>query len=344
MPLLLSANQLSPDQFGAPSSHGAAGTTPCGKALLGTVAGLAALLGLAGSAAAAVEATHSTRAEALFHQGQILFDAGKYDAACGKFEASETIENSTATLLHLGDCYERVGRNASAWHAFLEAEAVAHAKKDGDGEQVATSRVATLEPKLTRMVFVVPATSRVPGLTVQLGQNIIPSEAWGTVIPIDGGVQHITASAKGHSAWQIDVPIERGDAREYRINVPTLSPTAGPAQNSRRRNLRTAGYVTGGVGIAGIGAAAVFSALSRNPDESNTCSRGAIQCAPSASPDHASYSNAAAVSLAVGGTLLATGITLLVLAPAPDNKEAHALRVAAHPTGSGGRLQLEGVW
>ena len=38
------------------------------------------------------------------------------------------------------------------------------------------------------------------------------------------------------------------------------------------------------------------------------------------------------------------GVTLLVLAPAPDHQERHALRVAARVANSGGRLQLEGVW
>jgi hypothetical protein len=98
------------------------------------------------------------------------------------------------------------------------------------------------------------------------------------------------------------------------------------------------------VGFAGIGAGAVFSALSRNADDASTCARGVIQCTPGRS-SRAGYSDAATVSFAVGGTLLATGITLFVLAPSPDSKEQHAsLRVAARVAGNGGRLQLEGAW
>ena len=301
-------------------------------------------LGVTGSALA--DDAHSARAEALFRQGQALFDAGKIEAACTNFEASEAAENGLETLLHLGDCYERSGRNASAWHAFLEAEAVAQQKKDSERRQQAAQRVAALEPKLTRVVFDVPPTSRVPGLTVQLGQNTIPAGAWGSIIPVDAGVQHIVAYAKGHSAWQYDLTVPRGDTREYRISIPTLSPVSSPSvsNNARRRNFRTAGFVTGGAGIAGLGAAAVFSALSRSPEAANSCAPGTAQCVPSSTNERTSYNGAAAVSLAVGGTLLATGVTLLVLAPAPDHNDAHALRVAAHPTGNGGRLQLEGVW
>jgi hypothetical protein len=70
-----------------------------------------------------------------------------------------------------------------------------------------------------------------------------------------------------------------------------------------------------------------------------------MQCTPSKSNKASGYSEASTVSLAVGGALLATGITLLVLAPSPDNQEKHApLRVAARVGGSGGRLLLEGAW
>ena len=297
---------------------------------------------LASAAIASAEGARSARADALFHQGEALLAANKVDAACAKFEASQAQENGLGTLLHLGDCYERAGRTASAWHAFLEAEAVASTKKDTERQQVAADRVAALEPKLSRVVFVVPTTSRVPGLTVQLGENTIPAGSWGSIIPVDAGVQHVTVSAKGHRSWALDLAVAR-EAHEYRVNVPTLTPMAQP-DNDRRNALRTAGVITGGAGIAGIGAGAVFSALSHNADDANTCARGVIQCTPTRSTK-SGYMDASTVSFAVGGTLLATGITLWVLAPAPDNKEKNApLRVAARVAGEGGRLQLEGVW
>lgn len=293
---------------------------------------------------AAAEDQRSARADSLFREGQALLDSGKVEAACSKFEASEAWENGLGTLLHLGDCYERAGRNASAWHTFLEAEAVAQSKKDSAREQIAAERVAALEPKLARVVFVVPPTSRVGGVTVQLNNNTIPAASWGTMIPVDAGLQHISVFAKGYQPWSTDVEVTRTEAREYRVTIPTLAIAAAPvAHSNRRANFRTAGIVTGSVGIAGLGAGALFGALSKN-DETQSCPKGMPQCTLSKSNSSSNYSEASTVSLAVGGALLATGITLFVLAPAPDNQEKHALRVAAHPSTSGGRLQLEGVW
>jgi hypothetical protein len=312
------------------------------KACLACFACLA-LLGMALPAAAkGPEVARSARADALLHQGQALLDAGQVDAACAKFEASESLENGLGTLLHLGDCYERAGRTASAWHAFLEAEAVAHDKKDVEREQVAAQRVSALEPKLTRVLFVVPQTSRVPGLTIQLGANAIPASAWGTRIPVDAGVQTVTASARGYRAWEFPLDATHAEGKQFRVNVPTLSPAPEPAGSNRRAAYRTAGVVTGSFGLAGLGAGAVFNALSHS-DDAGTCARGVVQCTPDKSTRNG-YSNAATVSFALGGALVATGVTLFVLAPGADDKEKNALRVAARYASGGGRLQLEGAW
>ena len=95
--------------------------------------------------------------------------------------------------------------------------------------------------------------------------------------------------------------------------------------------------------MAGLSAGAVFNALGRNADDAGSCTRSAAQCAASKSTSN-TYSDVATVSFALGSALFATGVTLFVLAPSPDGRENHALRVAAKATGGGGRLQLEGTW
>lgn len=303
---------------------------------------LTAALPAAAKSPAKAEVTRSARAEALLLQAQTLLDAGKVDAACSKLEASETLANGLSTLLRLGDCYERANRNASAWHTFLEAEALAQGKKDVESERAANLRVAALEPKLTRVLFIVPQTSRVPGLVLKIGPNTIPAAAWGNPIPVDAGVQQVTASAKGYRPWTVALDATHTEGQGFRVNVPTLQPAAAPKSSNRRSDVRTAGVVSGSVGLGALGAGAVFTALSHSED-AGTCARGVVQCTPQTT-NRNNYSNAAAVSFALGGALVATGVTLFVLAPGPDEKESHALRIAARYINSGGRLQLEGAW
>ncbi|HEY0468238.1 MAG TPA: hypothetical protein VGC79_28765 [Polyangiaceae bacterium] len=295
-------------------------------------------------AQATADSSRSARADLLIEQGRALLNSGDVETACSKFEASEALENRVNTLLQLGDCYQRAGRSASAWHSFLEAEAFAHVAKDAAHAQVAAQRIAALEPKLIRIVFVVPVTSRVPGLTVRLGANTVPPRSWGSPIAVDAGVQRVSVSAKGYYSWAVDIDASHGEGQQYRVKVPTLSPTpSAESAASRGNGYRTAGVVTGSVGLAGIGAGAVFSALSRSANEASTCVKGVVQCTPSTS-NKLIYTDAATVSFALGSALVATGVTLYVLAPSPDHKQENALRVAARYASSGGRLQLEGVW
>jgi hypothetical protein len=285
--------------------------------------------------------SRGAQADALVQQAHTLLDTGRLEAACAKFEAAEALVVGAHTLLQLADCYQRAGRSASAWHTFLEAEALAQDKKDRELAQRAAERAAALEPKLNRIVFLVPTTSRVPGLTVRLGANTVPASVWGTEIPIDPGMQRVSATAKGYRAWTAEIDATTGEGRRFPIDVPTLAPEQ--VRGDRGRAYRTAGVVTGSVGLAGIGAGAVFSALSHSADASSGCAKGAAQCTPGTA-NKSVYSEAATVSFAVGSALLATGVTLFVLAPSSDNKESHALRVAARYASSGGRVQLEGVW
>ena len=290
-------------------------------------------------------ASSSARAAALSAQAHTLLDAGRVSEACSKLEASQALAHDLATLIELGGCYERDGRTASAWHTFLEAQAVAQNQKDTEREQIATFRIAVLDPKLTRVVFIVPMTSRVPGLTVRLGSNTVSALAWGTAIPVDPGTERISASAKGYAPWAIDLDTTQAEGRKLRVNVPALNPVS-MVNYDRRNAYRTAGVVTGSFGLAGLGAGAVFNALSSHSDDAKTCVQGVVQCTPGKAANASNgYANAAAVSFALGGALVATGVTLFVLAPAPDNQEKHALRIAARVAGTnGGRLQLEGVW
>lgn len=313
---------------------------PCIKCVAAGLLGGVLLLASKNAAAEGSPRGRSAQAEALVQQGRALLETGRVQAACAKFEAAETIESGARTLLQLGDCYEQAGRSASAWHTFMAAEALAQSQDDRALSQRAAERGAALEPKLNRVVFVVPMTSRVPGLTVRLGANTVPPSDWGAAIAIDPGVHSVSATAKGYRAWSFQIDA-RGEGRRYPVEVPTLLPNQDSAD--RGRPYRTAGLVTGSVGLAGIGAGAVFSALSRNTSDATTCAKGVVQCTPNPSTKSA-FSDAAALSFALGGALLATGVTLFVVAPSADNQERHSLRVAARYASSGGRVQLEGVW
>ncbi|MFM2417004.1 MAG: hypothetical protein RL385_1727, partial [Pseudomonadota bacterium] len=81
----------------------------------------AAWLGAVAGARAETNAADKAAAEALFDRGLQLLRDGKVSEACSALEESESIEPGIGTMLYLADCYERLGRTASAWALFREA-------------------------------------------------------------------------------------------------------------------------------------------------------------------------------------------------------------------------------
>ncbi|HEY3669100.1 MAG TPA: hypothetical protein VGL19_24045, partial [Polyangiaceae bacterium] len=86
-------------------------------------------LGLAPSVYAEGSAADKAVAEALFNEGVALVAAGSFEMGCSKFEGSQALDPTLGTELRLADCYERLGKTASAWALFKESQGIAH--RDG---------------------------------------------------------------------------------------------------------------------------------------------------------------------------------------------------------------------
>ena len=182
------------------------------------------------------------RAEADKAAGLSLYDdadrlgaAGKWTEACGKFEASEKEYPRPVTLLCLGDCYEHVGKTASAWATFRETALSARsaqsnpefdADKEKRREVEATSRRDAIEKKLTRIKLVI--SKPLPGLVVKRGGKEISSEAWGSAVAVDPGAIAFEASAPGYVTWT-DTREVKGEGQTIEVVVPELKAEARPA-------------------------------------------------------------------------------------------------------------------
>lgn len=306
-----------------------------------------------GAAAQEVSANSSAAAQALFDEAKRLIQQGDAAAACPKFEESERLEPGIGTKLNLANCYERIGRTASAWILFLEVES--DTKRNGQTERqtMAHNRAAALQPKLSHLTITVSNASRVPGLVVERDGVAVGAAQWGLSIPVDPGAHTVTARAPGKKDWQSTVNVA-ADAGAQALSVPALenapiaAQPAATAAKPRSHALRTAAFVS--FGVSGVGAVlgTVFglSAISKNhqSDDPNNC-MGDV-CVPAGTSlrnEARSAGNISTVAFAVSGAALATGIVLFVL----DSKKetnAGALSAGAFATASGGELSLRGAW
>src|SRR5258705_6614820 len=106
-----------------------------------------------GRAAGDPSATERATAEALFQQGTELMSEKRFAPACEKFEGSQQLDPALGTMLRLADCYDRVGRTASAWAEFREATSMARTRNEPEPQRIATEPASDLGKRLSQLQF-----------------------------------------------------------------------------------------------------------------------------------------------------------------------------------------------
>ncbi len=163
------------------------------------------------TAAYAQPAENKAGAETLFQEARVLAQAGRHAEACPKFEASFRLDPAVGTELNLADCYEHLGRFASAWGLFKQAADDARRVADADAEQAARDRAAALDARLSHLTIQLPKEAIV-GLVVTRNGTTVDIALLGTAMPVDQGAHKIECHAPGRRAWTQDLTVKVGDS------------------------------------------------------------------------------------------------------------------------------------
>ncbi|HEY3495615.1 MAG TPA: hypothetical protein VGK73_13050 [Polyangiaceae bacterium] len=311
------------------------------------------------SAPARADVTQKASAEALFDDALRLMKTGSYAAACPKLESSQKLDPGIGTLLYLGECYERVGRTASAWATFREAASAAEAAGQGKRVRMARDRSERLEKELAFLTIeVVEPTRALAGLLIHRDGVVCDPVVFGAAVPVDPGPVVVAATAPGYDAFSVTVEVDA--AARQKVFVPLLAksapaevpvaaaapkvaaPEPRPAPVPPRapppaprgdpgKGQRIIGLSLGGLGLVGAGIGTYFGL--RAIDEDSQADEGSCDettCQDAGDFEHADSASRAAeasnVAFAIGAGLLATGIVVYLTAPsAPDER---ALRIA----------------
>jgi serine/threonine-protein kinase len=307
-----------------------------------TLAILGFQLGVVHSALAAANEQDRVAAQALFEQGKELIAAGRHVEACSKFAESQRLDPGIGTQFNLADCYERVGRFASAYALYVDVAARSKTAGQAQREAVARERAEALKPKLTRLVIVIPDQVKVEGLEVQRDGNAVGSAQWGLPIPVDPGVHRVLVKAPGKKSWEGSVEVPN-DAQHHALSVPTLmdAPEEPNTQTAARMDTgaedgawplqKTLGLVAGGVGVVGLGVGGFFGlrAINKNKDSKQYCDddNNCLDQGFRYREDARSAGNIATVGFAVGAVGLIGGAVLFFTAPSGEVASQSALRV-----------------
>lgn len=246
-------------------------------------------------------ASDPAAAQSLFNEARVLMQKGRFSEACPKLAQSQRIDPGGGTLLNLALCHEKEGKLASAWTEYEDSLSLARKTRRKDREQLASERIAALEPRLPRMSVEIAAP--IPdGADVQVDGASIARAAWAVATPFDPGTHEVKVTAPGRATWSRAITLNEGETQHVPVlletapapvlvdpcapgaQVPGVScgaapaPAAAPApsapaarifvglpESAPRARHRTAGYyVVGGVGLAAIAASVVTGVVALN--------------------------------------------------------------------------------
>jgi hypothetical protein len=235
--------------------------------------------------------------------------------------------------LYLADCYEKIGKPASAWAEFRDAEARARARKDNRAE-VARARAAAIEPRLGHIGVALSLVNAPPGSEIKVDDgDAVASGSW-TTLAADPGEHVVKLTVGGRVVRAIPAKVRAGKWAIVRLDPPQLTSAAAPTTPSggsggdasvKIDTRQAVGYTllaAGAIGTA-IGAGLVVA-------KNRSLSTGAPNGSPS---ENQSDKIGSEIAFAVGGAALVSAVVLYLTAPAA--KDSTALVVAPGPVTGG---------
>ncbi|MBL8714415.1 MAG: PEGA domain-containing protein [Myxococcales bacterium] len=268
----------------------------------------------------------------LFDEGRKLMKAGKFAEACPKLEEGVRLNPGIGMRFNLAECYENLGKTASAWALYLDVAAAAKQKKEFPREKEARARAAKLEPKVSHLAVVV--TAEVPGLEISRDGSVIGKGQFGTAVSLDPGTYTFTAKAPGHEPWEQKVTLGP-DGATLTVTVPALvekkkpavvvaPPTPPPPTGLGGKRIVAIGAAA--VGLVGVGLGTYFGlhAIRLNDSSAPHCEGNACNGEGyTLRTDARIAGNVSTVAFVVGALGLGTGVALWVLG-APGTSEPKA--------------------
>lgn len=281
------------------------------------------------------------RARTVAAQGRAAYDRGDLAKGCPLLEEAFRLDGQLLGAgFALAECREKEGKLATAHRIFLEIADKAQARgEERAGE--ARTRAAGLAPRLSQLKLdVSSAAAQRQDLVVEVDGQPWPRATWGAPTPVDGGAHTIVARAGGVDPWSttIDVAVEGAsvgvavpfDRTEAKAADPVAPPLA--AEAGEPFPWKTAGLVTGGVGVALLGTGIVLGVVAKGDYDSveSDCDAN-NECTSSAAATRNDARSLAGVGtvLFVGGAILAAaGVTVFIVGPEGESADSAALRVS----------------
>jgi len=320
-----------------------------------------ALSGACALLVSVASAQDSATAGALFEKGVADLEAGRFESACPAIAESQRIDPRPGTLFTLAECHARWGKVASAAAQYQEyVDLVSRLTPEQQQRHkarvdIARAQLAKIKPSVPTLTLVLPADAP-SGTVVTRNGEVLKGAALGLALPADPGEYVIVTRAPGGADREVRVTLQLGDQKRLALEVskaseaapltPQAAPpltepnakvesTPGPARSSGRK---TAAYVAGGIGLAGIAVGTVTGilVLGKKQTVNDHCTAGSCNEEGLAAANSAqNLATASNVSFGIGIVGLAASAIMLFTGSSESAASARARVARFQPVFSG---------
>ncbi|MBI5531319.1 MAG: hypothetical protein HY898_01290 [Deltaproteobacteria bacterium] len=303
-----------------------------------SAAALLAMLVLLAASEASAQTASKAAADELFKQAVVLASQGEFEGAAAKFKASYEADPTLGTLLGLAMAEQRCGKLASAYVHYQELLDLARRYNDAEREKEARARMSGIEKDVPRVT--ITSVSPLPrGARVLLDDVPLPVASLGTAIPVDAGSHVVKVRDSGRDLFQKSMTVSQGE--HARVEMPATAvpaaetPTQRGEEPSSGSGLKTAGVVTGAVGLAAVFAGSYLWVRSNQTwNEVSAVCPGA-SCTPEMRDridTGRTQETWSRVALIAGGLGVAGGVTLFAIGSAKKSEPSQETRVMIGPS------------
>jgi hypothetical protein len=295
-------------------------------------------IALAAPALGATEPDETSRhaARELAREGARKLEQGEYAEALELLERAHQLVPAPTIRLLQAQALDKLGRLVQAAERY---EQVRRAKLGPDAPEAFAKAVATAElelPALRKRIprLVVNVVGGGSQAAVELDGSPVPAALIGIERPVDPG-PHTIVARRGSLRTERSVTLAEGAREVVVLELPVAagqdgSPRSSDSVQSDGSTQRTLGWVSLGVGVAGIATGATFALIAsgKRSDLDSVCDDS--RCPAAAQDDIDAFGRARTLSFVgygVGIVGVGLGATLLLTAPS-DRREQAAAAIA----------------
>lgn len=284
------------------------------------------------------------KADALFHDAQVLVQKGRLAEGCAKFAESQSLDPANGTLLNLALCHEKEGKVATAYRELQELLAIMQNSKNPDDRErsrVATERIRQLEKKVPRVTFDMSALPKDTSLGLDGEKVGDPAQP----VLVDPGSHTVIATADKKKPRETSFEVK--DAGPMTVTLepleddapppppPPVAPAppkpASPPEPAFWSGQRVLGAGLAGAGLVAVGLGTFFGldTFAKRDDRDRHCTGAVCDAEGMRLHDEAGTSaTISTITFGAGAAALAAGAYLFLTAPSTKSGGGTEARLA----------------